>query len=267
MRSTEQNQRAYDSSATEHGKLSIESTRYLAYRDIPSMLKKHLIKDSKKVYRVLDYGCGAGLSTKIITDILKSMGLSSQVYGTDINQKNLEIAAQKNPHAIFFHYKDSSCLKEIEPFDLVIANFVLCENEHSAIEEILENIRLILVKDGIALITNPSAQTYNRERRWCGFVTDYAENDPSGRDEETGEPALADGQIVKLTVCEPDTDARFTFTDRYHPQKCYRRLYEKSGFKRVETHEPLGKDSDGKTWKSEKEFSPYTIDILKPESS
>src|ERR1044071_1040587 len=69
----------YGKHASKYAELGIEDTNYLAFRDIPQLIQKHA-----KGMDALDYGCGAGRSTRF----LKNLGL--HVVGVDINQDRSE---------------------------------------------------------------------------------------------------------------------------------------------------------------------------------
>src|SRR5579883_2776713 len=75
------------------------STIYLVYRDIPEILEKHLLKEieKEKKIRILDYGCGDGLSAKIILRILNNKGYKCEIYGVDINETQIEAAKKLVP--------------------------------------------------------------------------------------------------------------------------------------------------------------------------
>jgi 2-polyprenyl-3-methyl-5-hydroxy-6-metoxy-1,4-benzoquinol methylase len=78
------NQTSYKENANLHSKLGLNSTLYLAYRDIPKLLKKYLINTNKKL-KILDFGCGAGLSTELISTMARNLGYSTEIVGLDIN--------------------------------------------------------------------------------------------------------------------------------------------------------------------------------------
>src|SRR5258705_6743882 len=77
----------YGKHASKYAELGIDDTNYLAFRDIPQLIQKHA-----KGLAALDYGCGAGRSTRF----LKNLGL--HVVGVDISQDMLEQAVSKYNH-------------------------------------------------------------------------------------------------------------------------------------------------------------------------
>ena len=56
----------YDDSgfATSYALLGIQGTYYLAYRDLPEIFKRYTSGN-----RALDFGCGAGRSTKVLCEL------------------------------------------------------------------------------------------------------------------------------------------------------------------------------------------------------
>jgi len=70
--------------------------------------------ESKKVERILDFGCGAGRSLSYIRDYFAS----AELWGYDLSSKSLEVAAQRMPTAQLF--SDWNALPSGH-FDLIIA--------------------------------------------------------------------------------------------------------------------------------------------------
>jgi SAM-dependent methyltransferase len=72
----------YDDSerAKAYAALEFPGTYYLAFRDIPALIKKHV-----RGTRALDFGCGTGRSSRLLRDL----GLS--VVGVDISEPMLDV--------------------------------------------------------------------------------------------------------------------------------------------------------------------------------
>ena len=91
-------------------------------------LKKHLFERAPKpTYRLLDYGCGAGLSTSIYTQIIKEAGHNVEIVGADVSDENLAYAKTKVPEGNFVKIDPNQSLTNLGKFDLIICNFVLVE--------------------------------------------------------------------------------------------------------------------------------------------
>lgn len=75
----------------------VVGTGYLAYRDIPSIIKLHEIK----LERILDVGCGTGRSTSFLK------GISENVYATDVSQHALNFVKKNITENAFINRLES----------------------------------------------------------------------------------------------------------------------------------------------------------------
>jgi len=99
--------------ATAYSALGFANTYYLAYRDLPDIIGRHVTGR-----RALDFGCGAGRSTRFLK------GLGFDVVGIDISEEMLAIARRRDPEGQYVHVEDGryAHLGESE-FDLVQSIF------------------------------------------------------------------------------------------------------------------------------------------------
>jgi 2-polyprenyl-3-methyl-5-hydroxy-6-metoxy-1,4-benzoquinol methylase len=67
--------------AESYSKLEFPNTYYLAYRDLPAIISRHVTGN-----RAIDFGCGTGRSSRF----LKQLGFN--VIGIDISNDMLEMA-------------------------------------------------------------------------------------------------------------------------------------------------------------------------------
>ncbi|WP_341788044.1 class I SAM-dependent methyltransferase [Rickettsia endosymbiont of Lasioglossum villosulum] len=102
--------------AQAYSKLYLSGTGYLAFRDIPNIIKNHITGN-----KVLDYGCGAGKSTIF----LKSLGLD--VTGVDINEEMIKIASSNDPVGTYNLIKSGNIPAEDNTFNLVFSSWVMME--------------------------------------------------------------------------------------------------------------------------------------------
>lgn len=253
---SKKNQKNYNEFADIHNQFKLQSGLFLVYRDLPTILETHLFnKNKKKTYRLLDFGCGVGLSTEIISNIILSAGHQVNITGIDINKENLKFARSRLPKAKFVEIDPTQELTELGEFDLIICNFVLLENKTKEMITILQKIQTILADDGVFITTNCGRNTYKRFNEWFSSNHDFKENDPV-----PGATKLKEDQPVKMQVF---TDSgNFTFFDFFHSGKAYRNAYQQTGFTLLQTHKPLGKQSDDIAWKSELKHSPFKIHVL-----
>lgn len=258
---SERNQKNYDNDAITHDKLGLNSTLYLAYRDIPGLLKKHLFdKVQKERFRVLDFGCGAGLSTELITKMINKAGFQADIYGVDISEQNIKFARQRLEQATFAQVEPGESLKHLGEFDLIICSFVLVENQQNKMNAILKDIQSLLTDSGISIITNCASKAYKASNKWYTFNNKFEENSPSGLSNKL---KFKEDQPIKVQVfASYGSDISFTFYDFFHSGSAYRNAYQAVGLDLLETHKPVGKESDGIDWESEKKHSPYKIHIL-----
>lgn len=253
------NQEQYNQFGKDHEQIKLDSTMYLAYRDLKSTLIKHLPQQDKKPsIRFLDYGCGPGTSTQIVLNILQELGYSVEAYGVDINSENLALARERLPE-VHFDLISKDCILSAT-FDLVICNFVLIENKHDELFKVLENIHSSLDPNGVAIITNTTAKTYHTDKQWYSLNNAFPENAFAA-----GTKKLSENQEVKLELSDKTTGATFQLSDFFHSGNSYRQAYKKCGLHLVETLKPIGSEHDQVKWKPESpelKFPPYKIHVL-----
>lgn len=258
----EKNQLNYKKSAEQHNKLGLNSTLFLAYRDINILLEKYLSKSNQTI-RFLDFGCGVGLSTKLYYEALKNLGYSIEVIGIDLSEENVKIAQQTLTTAKFLKIEKNEILKEIGKFDLIVCNFVLVENKEEELAKILSSLRNLLVPQGILIITNCNKKFYYKDN-WYSANTNFPENRTFFLQNEKSK--LLENQPVKVEIgnFSENKKSSFTFYDFFHSGEAYNRVYKEAGLALNERYKPKGKEADGFPWKEEMVSAPYKIDILKP---
>lgn len=72
--------------ADAYAELEFPGTYYLAYRDLPAILRRQIHGNA-----ALDFGCGAGRSTRFLRE------LGFDVIGIDISEPMLTLARQRDP--------------------------------------------------------------------------------------------------------------------------------------------------------------------------
>lgn len=254
------NQLNYKKNAKGHdAALDLKSNIYLAYRDLPELLNKHLFERLDKTsYRVLDFGCGTGVSTEQIHKVFRQAGKPVEIVGVDINTENLDLAVTRVPNATFICIaEDADLTTLLENFDLIICNFVFIEMRTLKMQTLLEKLQPALSANGIMIVTNNSPYVYQQTHRWCKVNNKFPENHPANPNAE-----LQDDQRVKLQVALPGRKNGFIFSDFFHPEMVYVDAYKTAGLNIQQTHKPLGKKSDPIKWKAEKDLPPVIIHIL-----
>ncbi len=220
--------------------LEFPGTYYLAYRDLPAILREHV-----RGHRAIDFGCGTGRSTRF----LKRLGF--ETVGVDIASDMLSHARQRDPDG------DYRLVADGRPgdlaagtFDLVLSAFTF-DNiptlERKA--ELFRDLGNLLDREGriVNLVSSPEIYTHE----WASFTTrDFPEN----RTARSGERV----KIVMLDVPDrrPVEDILCTAED-------YAEVYRRAGLVTVATHRPLATSDEPFPWVNEASIAPWTIYVLK----
>jgi SAM-dependent methyltransferase len=226
----------YGKHAGEYADFSIDDTNYLAFRDIPQLIRKYA-----KGSTALDYGCGAGRSTRF----LKTLGLD--VVGVDISPDMLEQAVSRDGSGDYSIIESQHLPFEGERFDIVFSSFVFLEiSTIEEIEKILSEMMRVLKSDGVIFIITSAMDVY--KGNWVGFTYGFPEND---REIQSGETFKFQFQGTEVVLHD------YLWTD-----EDYRQILGRLNLRLVEHHKPLGYDTDPFEWLDEKVVSPVAIYIV-----
>lgn len=226
--------------ARAYATLQFPGTYYLGFRDLPVLIHRY-----KHGSRALDFGCGAGRSTRF----LKNLGL--ETIGVDISQAMLDQARALDPSGQYQLVGDNIG-GDFAPcsFDIILAAFTF-DNIPTDREktESLIGLRTLLVRDGCLFLVVSAPAIYVNE--WVSFSTrDFPEN----RDARDGDRV----RIVMLDVPDRRPVEDVLCTDSH-----YRRLFQEGGLKVLETQNPLADGTEGTKWVSETTTAAWTIYVLK----
>ncbi len=219
--------------------LEFPGTYYLAFRDIPELLRTHVSGTS-----ALDFGCGAGRSSRF----LASHGFA--VTGVDISEPMLAHARERDPKGTYLLVPDGDLSSlSARSFDLVFSAFTF-DNVPGpeARAHLFRQLARLLTPTGRMVNLVSAPEIYRHE--WASFSTrDFPEN----RTARGGDRV----RIVMLDVGDrrPVEDVLWTESD-------YRRLYADAGLQVVTLHRPIGTDADPCQWVSEMHTSPWAIYVL-----
>ncbi|MGE0631596.1 MAG: class I SAM-dependent methyltransferase [Parachlamydiales bacterium] len=219
-----------------YSKFGIEGTSFLAFRDVPDLIRKYV-----QGIKTLDYGCGAGRSTRF----LKSQGLD--VIGVDISEKFLD--ACKKEAGIHYCKIENGKLPFIDnSYDFVFSSLVfLAIPSKQDIKTALREIHRILKDTGILIIVTGSEKLHSPEMKWLSYKTDFPENQN-----------LSSGQVLKFHI----RSANVTFYDYFWSNNDYLDVFYKSNFQVLKTLFPLGRPEDSQPWLSEEKNAPFAIYVL-----
>lgn len=230
---------ADDVRASSYADLDYPGTYYLAFRDLPELIERHVSGRA-----ALDFGCGAGRSTRFLDD------LGFDVVGVDIAERMLARARQRDPEGDYRLVPDGD-LSALEGrrYDLILCAFTFDNIPGSERRAALfRALGDLLAEDGRMINLVSAPEIYRNE--WASFSTkDFPEN----RVAESGDPV----RIVML-----DVDDRRPVQDVFWTEEDLRSQYDEAGLQVVEVHRPLGRPSEPYAWVRETEVSPWAIWVL-----
>jgi SAM-dependent methyltransferase len=225
--------------AESYSKLEFPNTYYLAYRDLPEIISKHVTGN-----QAIDFGCGTGRSSRF----LKQLGFD--VIGIDISKDMLEIARNLD---LSGDYQLVSNGKYdhlgLNQFDLIQSIFTFDNIPGwSNRTNILKGLRDLMKPTGRMICLDSTPELYVNE--WASFTTkDFPEN-----------WTAKTGDIVHDIML--DVEDRRPVEDIFWSLEDYNKLFNLAGLKIELTYKPLGYNNEPFDWKSEKEIAPWMIFIL-----
>jgi SAM-dependent methyltransferase len=226
--------------AESYAKLEFPNTYYLAYRDLPKIIKAHV-----NGLHAVDFGCGTGRSTRF----LKQLGFHAT--GIDISADMLKIAERLDPTGFYKLVTDGNYSElGMNRYDLVQSVFTFdnipgWDNRTN----ILKGLRELLRHSGKMICLDSTPEIYTHE--WASFSTkDFPEN-----------KFARTGDIVKDIML--DVDDQRPVEDIFWSLPDYSRLFHDAGLEIEATYKPLGSADEPIKWKSELYIAPWVIFVLK----
>jgi ubiquinone/menaquinone biosynthesis C-methylase UbiE len=225
--------------AKAYAKLEFPGTYYLAFRDLPEIIAKHV-----RGNEALDFGCGAGRSTRF----LKKLGF--ETVGIDISSSMIEQAKNADPGGAYRLVGEGDlCESETARFDLILCAFPF--DNIPGVENrvrILDELGRLLRKEGRVVMLGSTPEIYVNE--WASFTTkDFAQN------------RLAKSGDAVLTVMKDVADAR-PVVDVLWSHEDYLRLFKGAGLELIAESRPLGRSDEPYPWVSETRVAPWVIYVL-----
>jgi SAM-dependent methyltransferase len=224
--------------ARAYATLQFPGTYYLAFRDLPALIRRY-----NHGSRALDFGCGAGRSTRF----LRNLGLD--VTGADISQAMLDQARALDRSGEYRLIRDNIA-GEFAPgsFDVILAAFTFDNMPNEAKADALRALRTLLAPDGCLLLVVSSPAIYVNE--WASFSTrDFPENRHA-----------RDGDRVRIVML--DVHDHRPVEDVFCTDAHYRRLFDISGLRVLDVHSPLATGKEATRWVSETKTAAWTIYVL-----
>jgi ubiquinone/menaquinone biosynthesis C-methylase UbiE len=226
--------------ASAYATLEFANTYYLAFRDLPEILRAHVTGR-----RALDFGCGTGRSTRF----LRKLGFD--VTAVDISEDMLRIARTTDPSGDY-RLVPGDNLKRFAAgsFDLVLCAFPFDNVPGGMKARIFRDLRRLLAPAGsiINLVSSPDIYTHE----WASFTTkDFPEN-----------AVARSGNVVRVVTT--DHQDRRPVEDILWTDESYRAVYREAGLEAVQVFKPLAKGDEPYSWVSETNISPWVIYVLRP---
>jgi len=228
--------------AEAYAKLEFPGTYDLAYRDLPEIIFEH-----GKGRRAIDFGCGAGRSTRF----LRKLGFDA--VGVDISEDMLGKAREIDSNGDYRLIEDGD-LSQFEDYayDLVLSAFTF--DNIPTMEKKVKNfreIRRLLKSEGRVLNLVSSPEIYTHE--WASFSTkDFPENKYA----KSGD---------KVRIIQTDLEDKRPVEDVVWTDEYYQTVFNRAGLELVKTYKPLAKESEPYKWVNETRIAPWVIYVLKKE--
>jgi len=234
-------QNCYDDAryAAAYAKLDFPGTYYLAFRDLPDLIARHV-----RGRRALDFGCGTGRSTRF----LAHLGLTA--IGVDIAPEMVRRARALDPAGDYRLTPDGDLAQFPDgSFALVLSAFTF-DNvpTHARKLKLFRELGRVLGAEGRIINLVSAPEIYVHE--WASFSTrDFPEN---------RQARCGDEVRIIVTALEDRRPA----VDVLWPDADYRSLFEESGLCVRDVHRPLGRADEPFDWVTETTIPPWVIYIL-----
>lgn len=233
---------AYEDSrrAESYAKLEFPGTYYLAYRDLPKIINRHV-----RGNKAIDFGCGTGRSTRFLR------GFGFETIGLDISEDMIDKAREIDPTGNYLLIQgDGLNALAGNVYSIVLSVFTFDNIPTMEMKvKLLRELSALLSSEGriINLVSSPEIYTHE----WASFTTrDFPEN----RLAKSGD---------KVRIIMTDVEDRRPVEDILWTDQAYQELYRRAGLKVVEKYKPLAKASEPFRWVNETRVAPWVIYILK----
>jgi len=218
---------------------NLRTTDFLAFRDLPN-----IISARKSNLYAIDYGCGAGRSTRFLKEI------GYHTIGFDTNWNMLLNACLKDTTGLYVQIKSSEISLTDCSVDLVLCSFVLMEiPSKDEILGVLIEFNRVLKANGKAVIIANTGYFYKGQ--WVSSEVNFPEN--------SGD--LRSGQQVRVRLIPEN----IVLNDYFWTDADYKGFFESAGFKIQDEIRPLGSSDDNIEWLDEFRISPHVVYIAEKE--
>jgi len=230
--------------AKAYAQLEFANTYYLAYRDIPEILREHVSGT-----KAIDFGCGTGRSTRFVR------ALGFEAVGVDISAEMVAGAKEIDPRGDYRVVADDDFSAfDREAYDLVLSFFTF-DNISGFLTKvrIFRDLGALLKPSGklISVVSTPEIYTHE----WASFTTkDYPENRHA-----------RSGDVVRIITT--DFADRRPAEDILCTDESYREIYSHCRLDVVATYKPLADGDEPYPWVNERTIAPWAIYVLARKSA
>ncbi|MBZ5550676.1 MAG: class I SAM-dependent methyltransferase [Acidobacteriia bacterium] len=226
--------------ADAYAQLEFANTYYLAYRDLPAIVRDHVTGT-----RAIDFGCGTGRSTRFV----RQLGFDAT--GVNIAPEMIAKAREVDPAGVYRLVSDDD-LSELQAsaYDLVLSVFTFDNIPGFDTKvRLFHDLGALLNAFGKMISVVSSPDIYVHE--WASFSTkDYSEN-----------RSAQSGDLVRIITTDfadsrPAEDVLWT-------DESYRDVYVRAGLRLVATYKPLAKGDEPYKWVNETKIAPWVIYVLR----
>ncbi len=227
--------------ATAYNELGLGGTYHLAFRDLPALLREHVVGR-----HAVDFGCGTGRSMRF----LETLGFRS--VGLDISPEMVAVARARDPRGDYRVIEDGdfSSLPE-GGTDLVLSAFTFDNVPgHERKIRLFAELRKLLGPRGrlVNIVSTPEIYTHE----WVTFTTrNFPEN-----------ASTRCGDVVRIVTTDY-SDGR-PVEDVLWLDEDYRAVFRQAGLEPERIERPLATGNEGIPWVSETRVAPWAIYILRP---
>lgn len=227
--------------AEAYSALQFARTYYLAYRDLPRLIRQHTSGP-----RALDFGCGTGRSSRFLRE------LGFETIGVDIAAHMVANARASDPGGDYRVIASGDFRQfPARSFDLVLSAFTFDNIPQDEKVRLHAALRELLKPEGTMVSVVSAPEIYWHE--WASFSTqDFPENRQA-----------RSGDLVRIITTEI-ADARPT-EDILCTGEAYAEIYAQAGLRVIERHAPLAVGDEPYAWVSETRIAPWVIYVLQPQ--
>jgi SAM-dependent methyltransferase len=225
--------------AEAYAKLEFPGTYYLAYRDLPAIIAKHVTGSA-----ALDFGCGTGRSTRF----LRKLGFDAM--GVDISADMIVKAEELDPDGDYRLITDHGLDQfAMASFDLVLSVFTFDNIPAGQKAALCASLGKLLAPTGRIVSVVSAPEIYRHE--WASFSTrDFPENHQA-----------QSGDRVRIIMTDVE-DSR-PVEDILCTDESYRAIYTDAGLALLQTYQPLAHADEPYDWVNETTTAPWTIYVLR----